>query len=132
MSEARLLLWRGFAEGELGFEQDAGERGVELVVKRGCGVGAGLREILGLPGQSRPRESEDAGGAGDGEVYVDNERGGGVLVDQISGGWIGGGESLVDEDKVEVVTAQRGDGGAAAGCGLDISAQVAAESIGDG
>ncbi len=59
--------------------------------------------------------ADDACGAGEGEVELEDESAAGVLVEEVGGGGVGGGEAFVDEDEGEVVAAQEGEGGAAAG-----------------
>src|ERR1700679_1090066 len=82
----------GVAVGELGFEQDAGEAGVEFVVQIGDGGGGGRSPVRGAAGEGGAGLADDARGAGDAEVELDEQSAAGVLVEQIGGGGVGGGE----------------------------------------
>jgi len=122
----------GIAEGELGFEQDAGEGGVELAVQERGGGGVGGGEVLGAASEGAAGLANDARGAGESEVELEDQGAAGVLVEEIGGGGVGGGEAFVDEDEDEVVAAQGGERGAAAGSGFDLDAEIGSQRFYDG
>ena len=132
MAETGCLGGVGFAEGHLGFEQEAGERAVEFAVDGGGGGDAGLSLVLGLANEGGASLANDARGAGDGEVELKDQSCSGVLVEQICSGGVGGSEAFVDEDEGEVAAAEGGEGGAAAGSGFDLGAEFEAEGFRDG
>src|ERR1700721_546276 len=91
-----------------------------------------LGEVLRAAGERGAGVADDARGAGEREVELDDEGAAGVLVDEVGGGGVGGGEALVDEDEGEVVAAEGCERGAAAGSGFDFGLEVVAEGLGDG
>ncbi len=132
MAEAGSLGWGGLAEGELGFEQDASEGGVEFALQDGGCGGARGDQILRTSGEGAASLADDAGGAGQSEVEFEDEGATGVLVEEVGGSRVGGGQALVEEDEGEVLAAQKGERGTAAGGGVELDVEFRTEGIRDG
>ncbi len=122
----------GAAESELRFEQEAGERGVEFALEGSRGEGASAHLIAGVPSERGTHLADDAWRASDDEVDLQYGRGAGVLVDQICGFGVSGGDGFLQEDKGVFAPAEAGQAGASIGSDLDCCIQTATERVGYG
>jgi len=89
----------------------------------GCG-GVSGGKFLSAAGKGAAGLADDAGGAGEREIELEDESAAGVLVEEVGGCRFGGGQVLVDEDEGEVVAADEGEGGAAVGSGVDFGVEI--------